>query len=165
MTRGSPKRKAEARWPVSRVGCWSRSRASCVMTHAFDFEEPVIHLVTELPETAKVVEAFGEVEVFRVIDGRLGSEGVLLFEILLHVRGLVLDVETGMHPVGDHAGAIAGGRWWRCAGDAQRKQQAHAIGTAEIEILANDRFEKLPALDRLLEHLGETDLELPDLQF
>ncbi len=43
------------------------------MTHAFDVEERVIDLVTELPETAKVVEPFRHVEVFRVVDGRLGS--------------------------------------------------------------------------------------------
>jgi hypothetical protein len=33
ITRGSPNRRAEARWPPSSVGCWSRSSASWVNTH------------------------------------------------------------------------------------------------------------------------------------
>ena len=46
------------------------------------------------------------------------------------------------------------------ARDAERKQQADAVGATEVEILADDRFEEVAALHRAGEDLGETDLKL-----
>ena len=45
-------------------------------------------------------------------------------------------------------------------GEAERKEQAHAVGAPEIEILADDGFEEVPALHRPIEDLGEADLDL-----
>ena len=87
---------------------------------------------------------------------------MLLFEVLLDVRGLVFDVQAGLDAIGDDARAIAIGGRRRGAGEAQRKQQAHAIGASEVEILADDGFEEVAPLHRPIEDLRETDFELAE---
>jgi hypothetical protein len=69
-------------------------------------------------------------------------------------------METRLHPVGDDPRTIAVGRRWRRSGDAQGKQQAAAVGAAEVEILPNDGFEEVAALHRPVEDLRETEFEL-----
>src|SRR5262249_16212074 len=71
-------------------------------------------------------------------------------------------MQTGLDAVGDHAGAIAIQRGRRGAREADGKKQPDTIGSAEIEILTNDGFEELPALQRRIEYLRETELELTD---
>jgi hypothetical protein len=41
-----------------------------------------------------------------------------------------------------------------------RKQQADAVGSPEVEILADDRLEKMAALDGAREDLRQTDFDL-----
>ena len=87
-------------------------RQHTVVTDAFDFEEFPIDLVPELAQVSQVVDGLSDVKVHRIVDRRFGAEGVLLFEVLLHVRRLVLDVEARLDPVGDDPRPIAeGGRW------------------------------------------------------
>src|SRR5206468_4634921 len=83
-------------------------------------------------------------------------------EILFHVRVLVLNMQTGLYAVGDHSRAIAECRWGRRASDPEGKQESHAVGTTEVEILANDRLEEVPPLHRAVKHVGETHLKLRD---
>jgi hypothetical protein len=73
----------------------------------------------------------------------------LLFEVLLDVRGFVPDVQTGLNAIGDDAGTVAprpGGR--RLAGNAVAKQEPHPVGSTEIEILTDHRFEEVAPLHR-----------------
>jgi hypothetical protein len=49
-------------------------------------------------------------------------------------------------------------------GDAERKEEAHAIGAAEVEILPNHGFEEVTPLDRPRKHLGEAEADLHLLQ-
>ena len=98
MTRGSPKRSAETRWPVStRRALEPVERVlgqDAVVTDALDFEQFAIDLVPEVAQVGQVVDGLAHVEVHRVVDRRFGAEGVLLFEVLLHVGRLVLDVQA-----------------------------------------------------------------------
>ena len=87
---------------------------------------------------------------------------MLLFEVLLHVRVLVLDVQARLHAVSDHPCPVPVGGRRRRARDAQRKQEADSIGTSEVQILANDGFEEMAALHGAIEDLRQTDLELAD---
>src|SRR5882762_7041664 len=87
---------------------------------------------------------------------------MLLFEILLHVGVLVLDMQAGLDAVGDHSRAIAEWRGRCRALDPDRKQEPHAIGATEVEILADEGLEEMPSLHRAVEHLGETHLQLTD---
>jgi hypothetical protein len=43
------------------------------MTHALDFEELPIDLVTEIAQMGEVIDPFVDVEVVGVVDGRLGA--------------------------------------------------------------------------------------------
>src|SRR5213593_4697940 len=75
---------------------------------------------------------------------------------------LVLDMETRFDAVRNNARAVAVGRRWRAACEATRKEQSHAIGSTQIEILANHGFEEVPTLDRTIENLREADFQLAE---
>src|ERR1700704_115684 len=68
------------------------------------------------------------------------------------------------HPIGDDAGPIAKGGRWRGTREAERKQQVDAVGTPEVEVLADDGLEEVPALDRAIEYLSQADFELAEGQ-
>jgi len=57
---------------------------------------------------------------------------------------------------------IAKGGWGRGTREAQGEQQPHAVGSSEIEILADHGCEEVAALHRTIEDLGQTDFELAD---
>ena len=111
ITRGSPKRSAEARWPASTVGLLEPVERvlgqHALVTDAFDLEQFAIDLVTEVAQVGQIRHRLRDVEILRVVDRGLGAEGVLLLEVLLDVRRLVLDVQARLDAVGDHARAIA----------------------------------------------------------
>ena len=79
--------------------------------------------------------------------------------VLLDLGFLVLDVQRGHDALGQHAGAEAPGR---AARDAPIEDQLHLIGTAEVEILADDLFEETAAGQRPIEDLGQRELGLQD---
>jgi hypothetical protein len=106
--------------------------------------------------------AFSHVEVHRVVDRGFRAKGVLLFEILLHMRRLVLEVEARLNAICDDTRAIAKGRRRGGAREAQWKQQAHAVGSSQVKILADDRFKEVAVLHRAIKDLGQTDFELTD---
>ena len=133
-----------------------------VVTDAFDLEQFPVDTLAEVAEMGEIVDTLPDVEVLGVVDGGLGAEGVLLLEVLFHMRGLVLDVETGFDSIGDHTGSLAIRRRRCGAGDPTGKQQAHAVGPAEVQIVADDRLEEVAALHRTVEGLGETGFELVD---
>ena len=141
--------------PIERV-----LRQHALVADAFDFEELAIDLVAEVAEMRQIRHRFGDVEIRRVVDRGFRAEGALLFEVLLDVRGLVLDVQTGLDAIGDDAGAVAPRRGRRPPRDAMRKQQADPVGSPEVQILANDRFEEVAALHGTGKHLREADLHL-----
>ena len=72
-----------------------------------------------------------DVEILRIVDGRLRAYGALLLEVLLHVRGLVLNVETGLDARGEHARAIAPG-WDIYALEAEWRAYWVASGRARL---------------------------------
>ena len=84
----------------------------------------------------------------------------MLLEILLHVRRLVLHVETRLDAIRDDARAIAKRGRRRGAREAQRTQQAHTVRSSQVEVLADHRFEEMTALHGTIENLGQTDFEL-----
>jgi hypothetical protein len=162
MTRGSPKRRHALRAleggaleAIERV-----LRQDAVVTEPLDFEAFAIDLLSEVAKEREVVDGLGDVEVLGVVDRRLGAERALLLEVLLDVGVFVFDMQARLHPVGDHAGTIAVGRRRRGAREAKRKEQSHAVGPPEIEILADDGFEEVAALDRAIEDLREADFDL-----
>src|ERR1700724_2985322 len=115
----------------------------------------------ELPE---VGQGLADPEVGRFVDGRFGAQGVSLFEVLLDVAVLVLDVEAGIDAVGDDAGPVpvCGGRG--TTGQPAVKQQADAVGTPQVEISPHDLVKKVASVQRAVEDLGEAQLELPEAE-
>lgn len=130
------------------------------MADPLDLQEFAIDLVAEIAQVREIRHRLGDIEIVRVVDGGLGAQGALLLEVLLDVRGLVLDMETRLDPVGDHPRAIAPRRRRGRPGDPQRKEEPDAIGGPEVQILANDRFEEVAALHGTREDLRQTDFDL-----
>jgi len=58
----------------------------------------------DLPECGKVVEAFADPEVARVVDRGLGPKGAVELVVLLDLGVLVVDVQRRLHAVVDHPG-------------------------------------------------------------
>jgi hypothetical protein len=56
-----------------------------LVTDAFDFEEFAIDLLSKVPKVRQVFEAFVDVEVRWIVDGRFSPERPFLFEVLLYV--------------------------------------------------------------------------------
>src|SRR5207237_9368514 len=112
----------------------------------------------------RVIDGFSPVEIHRVIDCGFRAKGVLLFEILLHVRRLVLHVEAGLDAIRDDPRAVTKRGRRSGARETQRKQQAHAVRSSQVEILTDHRFEEMTALHGTIEDLGQTHFELAEGQ-
>src|SRR4029453_2747990 len=133
-----------------------------MVTHAFDREECSIDVVAEGAQTGEVIEAFPEIEVVGVVDREFGAEAPAFFEVLLEMGVLVVDVQTRLDTVGNDPRAVSVGWRRRPARESAGEEQADPIRAAQIQILPNDAFEKMAALDGAVENLGQTDFELAD---
>jgi len=63
-------------------------------------EEALVDLIADGDERAPVFlgQSSADAEVAGVVDGRLGPQGAALFEVLLDLRGAVVDLDRGLHP-------------------------------------------------------------------
>jgi hypothetical protein len=52
----------------------------------------------------------------------------------------------------------------RAACHTRAKQQRDVVGTTQVEVVADNRLEELPTVERGVEDLRQTDLQLPDRQ-
>src|SRR5438874_7729067 len=130
-----------------------------IVADSLDVEETSVGLEADLPKRREVLKPLADGEVARAVDGRLGAQRAPFLEVLLDPGVLVVDVQRGDDPVGDHAGAEAS----RCRlGDPTSKEELNLLGAADVEVLADDLFEEDAAVDRTVEHLGERELGLED---
>ena len=133
-----------------------------VVADTLDLEELVVDPIGGGAELVEVADGFSDVEVHRIVDRGFGSQSAAFLEVLLDVRVLVLDVQAGIDSVGDDTGAVAEARSWSAPGQSRRKEQADACGAPQIEVVADDFFEEVAALDGAVEYLSQAHLELPD---
>ena len=90
------------------------------------------------------------------------TEAPAFFEVLLEMGVLVVDVQTRLDAVGNDPRAVSVGGRRSPAREPTGKEQADPIRAAQIQILPNDTFKKMAALDGTVENLGQTDFELTD---
>jgi hypothetical protein len=114
---------------------------NAVVTEALDLEQSAVCAEADVAQFPQIVQSFANAELVSVVNGGLGAQGALLFVILL-----------------DPGAQAARG----AAGDAAVKDQLDLVGPAEIEVLADDLFEKQPAVNRAIEDLGQRKLGLQD---
>src|SRR3954466_152403 len=72
---------------------------------------------------------------------------------------LIIDVQRRCYPFGQYAGTEASGR---TPGHPPIKDQLHLIGSAQIEVLADDFLEEDPATEGSVQDLGQGELGLED---
>ena len=87
-----------------------------------------------------------------------------MLEVLFDVAVLVVDVQAGVDPGGDHPGPVAIGRGWSAPRQSSIEEHADAIRTAEVEVVADHPVEKMAPVQRSVEDLGEADLDLPEAE-
>ena len=73
-------------------------------------------------------------------------------------------MQAGCDAVGDHARLVAEVWWWRASREPRGEQQADAIWTTEVQVVADDGFEELAPVHGCGEDLGLAHLELPNAQ-
>ena len=115
---------------------------------ALDLQQFGIDLPPDRAQVGQGVQTFGPLEVEWIVDGSFCPQSALLFEVLLDVGMLVVDVQAGRDAVGNHARLVAETWWRRASVEPRWKQEADAIGATEVQIVANDRFEELATVDR-----------------
>jgi len=99
-----------------------------VVVDPFQLQEFAIDASGDATQVAQVFDGFGGAEVAGFVDGGFGSECSPLLEVLLDVGVLEGDVETGIHAIGDYAGAIAEVGFRGATGEPDRKQEADTAG-------------------------------------
>src|ERR1022692_4560324 len=150
ITRGWPNFNPGAFWPSSvTAGCTTLWMLSPLM--------PLLWLTRSTSSNQSLIRP----KVTRVPERPLGPAAAAFFEVLLQVEILVLDVQTGMHPVLYHSGAKLSRR---SLGHPPSKDQLHTVWPPQIQIVANDLFEELPPTQRAIVDLRQADLHLPDRQ-
>src|SRR6516225_4474609 len=135
-----------------------------VVAETFDFEKTSVGLKADLPESREVTQPFAEVEVTGVVDGGFGAGPDLgdardLLKVLLDARAFVVDVQRGDHPLGQDAGAEAA---WGALVDPPVEDQLHLVGTAQVEVFANDFLEEDATAERAIQDLSQGKLGLED---
>jgi hypothetical protein len=134
-----------------------------VVAESLDAQQAPVGGVADLPQSGQIGQPFAEVEVHGVVDRGLGAERPSFLVVLLDLGVLVEDVQAGSDPVGEDTGREdARGVVLAAAVNAAPEDQADAVGTAQIEVVADDLFEEDPPGDWLVEHLGQGELRLQD---
>jgi hypothetical protein len=168
-TRSSPERERrgalvadEARTPE---GVKPLLAYRAAVADSLDVEQTSVGSKADLPECGKVVKPPAYVEVASVVDGGLGSQGAAFLVILLDPRGLVVHVEGRIDALGDDAGAESpGSDVGALTQDPAFEDQLHLIGTADVEVLADDLLEEDAPHHRPVEDLRQRELHLKDRQ-
>src|SRR5271156_1349409 len=80
---------------------------------------------------------------------------VSLMVVLLDAGVFVVHVQAGGYALGDHPGAKQPGcAAWAAAYQLAVEDQGDLVGAADVEVVADDLFEKHPPRHRFVQHLG-----------
>ncbi len=162
-TRPSPQRNAEARCPSTSMGRTTFSNASSPIEQSWEIVwtsrrrrlalKPICRRAGRFLSCLPIPKS----RVF--VDGGLGLQRPAFLVILLDARTLVVDVQGGDDPLGDHPAPKPARR---PAGHAPVEDQLHLARPPEVEVLADHLFEEDPTRQRTVEHLGQRKLRVQD---
>ena len=77
--------------------------------------------------------------------------------VLLDARRLVIDVQRGCHPLGNHSGAETARSG---LGDPAPEDELELIGTPQVKVFADDLLEEDAYLGRSVQDLREREFRL-----
>src|SRR5262249_49020986 len=120
-------------------------------------QQAMVDVAAEGSHARQVAECAADLEVIGIVESGLGAQGATELEVLLDAGVLVVEAEARLDTVGQHAGAEGAGS---ATGAAPLDQPLDAIGSAEVEVGADDYLEKLAAMERPIEDLRQADFHL-----
>src|ERR1700686_845718 len=118
-------------------------------------------LPPDLLQVLQIGQAFVHSKVVRVAESSFRPAAAPFFEVLPQIEVLIVDVQTWMHIVLDHAGPKLAGRLLR---HHTIEDQLHPVRPPQIQVVANNFFEKLTPTQGTVEDLRQADFHLPDRQ-
>ncbi|HEY5729083.1 MAG TPA: hypothetical protein VIS72_03470 [Anaerolineales bacterium] len=121
-----------------------------VVTDMLDVQQTSIDFSTNLLQEGQIRKIQTNAEVFWIIDDGFRAQGPVFLEVLFHQGFLVFNVQIGVDARLDHTGAEA---TRSRADDLAIKNKLHSIGTTQIQVLLDNRFEEFPAADRIVKDL------------
>ena len=75
------------------------------MRNGLDLQEATVGRKADLPKSRQVPQAFPNIEILGVVDGRLGAECLTFLVVLLDAGTFIVDVQRGNETIGNDAGS------------------------------------------------------------
>jgi hypothetical protein len=130
-----------------------------VLTGPLDVQQTSVGSKAKLPHRGKIDQSAAEAKIPGIVDDGFRPQGPAFLEVLLDPALLVVDVQRGHYPLGDDAGTKAARGVFA---HPPVEDQLHVVGSAEVEVLADDLLEEDPSGDGAVQHLGQGALRLQD---
>ena len=130
-----------------------------VVTDPLDVQETSVGLKADFPQGGEVRQSSADLEVVRVVDGRLRPERAPFCGVLLDAGVFVIDVAGGRDTLGDHPGPKAPRR---LLPHPPSEDELDLVWAAAVTVFPNHLVEEDPAGQGAVEYLGQAELGLQD---
>ena len=132
---------------------------NAVVRDGLDVQEATVGRKADLPESGEVPEAFADIKILGVVNGRLGAQRLTFFVVLLDARTLIVNVHGWNDAIGDDAGP----KTTKSAfGHSAVEDQLYLFGSADVQVFADHILEEDPAADGTIPHLDQGKFDLQD---
>src|SRR6266566_7580298 len=134
-----------------------------VVADAFGVQQAPAGGVADLGHGGQVSQLFADAEVARLVQRGLGAERPSIFQVLLHLGLLVVQVQVGASPAGDHLGPEGpGSAALAAAADLAAEDDVHLVRAADVDVVADELLEEDPAGQGPVQRHGGGEFDLLD---
>src|SRR5512142_1894097 len=161
MTRGSPKRRAGALRPSndgrSRDPLKGWARKDTALADPKSVDHPAVDVTGPDEQLVEVLQAPGDPKVAGVVDDGLDPKRPALLQVALHARVAEVGVERDLVAAAQQPGAVPADR---LGAHPAGEDELHLLGTAEVEVVDEQRLEERAGEAGSVEDEGARHLDL-----